>query len=160
MAIELYLLLSMLAVLWFDLRQYLIPNALVLAMLLAYPVAIWTSHASVDWKLDLMGMVMVLAAGYIIFAKNWMGGGDIKLITVCALWVGWHNLADFIFAVALFGGLFAVIVWCIRKLEPYLKKGDTPLPRLLRNGEPIPYGVAIVLGFLLIMYMGKVPVIR
>lgn len=152
----------MLAVLWFDVSRYIIPNWLVGLMLIAYPCAVVMARVPVDWKMALAAMGIVLAVGYVVFALKWMGGGDIKLMTACALWVGWgENLLNFIFVVALIGGVFALSVWGIRKILPYLPKkpGDAPLPRILREGEPIPYGVAIAFGFLLMLFNGKIPVI-
>jgi prepilin peptidase CpaA len=157
--IVVYLIFSMLAVLWFDSTSYIIPNWLVGLLLLTYPVAVYMAPHAVDWKMATAGMGVVFVVGYIIFAMKWMGGGDIKLMTVLSLWVGLRALPDFIFIVALIGGVFAVGVWVIRKALPYLpKKPDSaPLPRILRDNEPIPYGIAIAFTFLLLMWMGKIP---
>jgi len=157
--ITIYLIFSMLAVLWFDITRYIIPNWLVGLMLGAYPVAVLMAHSHVDWKMAVVGMTVVLVCGYIIFAMKWMGGGDIKLITAGSLWVGLPNIPDFIFILTLIGGVFAVGVWGIRKVLPFLpKKPDAaPLPRILRDGEPVPYGVAIAFGFLLMLCNGRIP---
>ncbi len=157
--VAIYLIISMLLVLWFDVSNYTIPNWLVGLMLLAYPFAVMMAHHSVDWKMAVAGMMLVLVVGYIVFAMKWMGGGDIKLITACALWVGLTNLPDFIFITALIGGVFSVLVWGIRKVLPFIpSKGEKkPLPRILRDGEPVPYGVAISFGFLLMIFNGKIP---
>lgn len=159
--ISLYLIFSMLAVLYFDVSRYIIPNWLVGLMLLAYPAAVMMAQHPVDWKMAVVGMTVVLVAGYLIFAMKWMGGGDIKLITACALWVGLRNLPDFIFITALIGGVFALSVWGIRKVLPHIpSKSNAPLPRILKEGEPVPYGVAISFGFLLMLWIGKVPAIH
>lgn len=155
-----YLLFSMLTVLWFDVRHYIIPNWLVGSLLVLYPVAVLMSRNSVDWQMALAGMLIVFAVGYVVFAMKWMGGGDIKLITVLALWVGFSHLLDFIFLFGLLGGVFSVLIWGIRKFEAYLpvpKSGK--LPRILRNGEPIPYGVAIAGAFLILLGRGEIPVV-
>lgn len=155
--IAIYLIFSMLAVLYSDVSRYIIPNWLVGLMLAAYPAAVLMAHAPVDWKMAVLGMALVLVAGYGVFAMKWMGGGDIKLITACALWVGLRNLPDFLIIVALLGGVFAVAVWGVRKIIPFLPKKIEKLPRLLREGEPVPYGVAIAFGFLLMLFNGKIP---
>jgi prepilin peptidase CpaA len=92
---------------------------------------------------------------------QWMGGGDIKLMTAGALWVGLQNLPDFLFIVALLGGVFSFFMLVVRKLVPFIPKitKTADVPRILRDGEPIPYGVAIALGFLFMLLNGKVPAV-
>ena len=154
-----YLILSMLIVLWFDITRYIIPNWLVGLMLVAYPVAVAMSANAIDWKMALVGMVLMLLAGYGIFIMKWMGGGDIKLLTACALWVGWSNLMEFIIYVAFIGGVFSIVVLAARKALPFLprKPDAAPLPRILHDNAPIPYGVAIAFGFLLILFQSRIP---
>ena len=160
-AIVLLLIFSMLTVVWLDGTRYIIPNWLVGLLLISYPAALMMVHRNIDWKLSIAGAVIVLVVGYIIFIKRMMGGGDIKLLTACSLWVGLDNLADFLIAVSLIGGVFAVVVWVIRKGLPRLPKqlDKAILPRILRDGEPLPYGVAIAIGFLWMMWTGSVTAI-
>lgn len=157
--ITIFIFFSMLAVLYFDVTRYIIPNWLVGALLAVYPLAVMMARHPVDWKMAVAGMAVVLVVGYFIFAMKWMGGGDIKLITACALWVGLKNLPDFLFIVALIGGVFALSLWGVRKALPFIppKPDAPPLPRILKQGEPVPYGVAIAFGFLLMIWIGKVP---
>lgn len=158
--ITIYLIFSMLAVTYFDVTRFIIPNWLVGSLLILYPVAVLMAPHEVDWKNAVLGMALVFAVGYVVFAMKWMGGGDIKLLTVCSLWVGLHCLPDFIFLVALLGGAFSLGLWGFRKMAPaLLKKSESTLPRILRNKEPVPYGVAITLGFLILVWMGKLPVL-
>lgn len=158
--ITLYLLFAMLAVLWFDVTRYVIPNWLVGSLLVLYPVAVWLAPHPVEWKMALAAMLGVFAVGYGVFAMKWMGGGDIKLIVVCALWVGLGNLADFAFLFAVIGGVFSAGVWGLRKALPMVPQfAGKSLPRLLRDGEPIPYGVAIVLGFFIMFWSNKIPAV-
>jgi prepilin peptidase CpaA len=154
-----FLLFSMLAVIWFDATRYIIPNWLVGALLIAYPAAVVMAPQPVDWPMALLGMAIVFAVGYFIYARKWMGGGDIKLIIACSLWMGWAHLLDFIFLFALLGGALSLVVWGARKLQPFVLKPATSakLPRILRDGEPIPYGLAIAAAFLTMMWMGQVP---
>lgn len=158
--ISLYLLFAMLAVLWFDLTRYRIPNWLTVSLLLVYPLAVWMAPGPVEWRAALLGCGIVLAVGYGVFSLRWMGGGDVKLITACSLWTGLHNLAGFIFLFAVIGGAFSLLLWGARKLPPHLPAlSGRSLPRLLRPGQPVPYGFAIAAAFLLLMWMGQIPVI-
>ena len=157
MVITLYLIFSMLAVLWFDVSKYIIPNWLVGSLLLLYPVAVWMSPVAIDWQMALVGMLIVFVIGYAVFAMKWMGGGDVELITAYALWVGLSNLAEFIFIFGVIGGVFSVALWVLRKGLLHTNRSGKPLPRILREGEPVPYGVAIVLGFMLMLWWGRIP---
>lgn len=156
--IETYLMFAMMVVIWFDITRYIIPNWLSASLLMLYPIAVWLSPQPVDWKMALVAMGIVFAVGYFIFMMKWMGGGDIKLLTVCSLWVGLSHLIDFLFLVALAGGAMSVVLWGVRKFEPHLSQGGRKLPRLLKDGEPVPYGVAIAVGFVLLFWMGKISI--
>jgi prepilin peptidase CpaA len=159
LAIKTYLIFSMLAIIVFDVRKYIIPNWIVSSLLVLYPLAVWLTPLAVDWKMAFLGMLMVFAAGYVVFAMRWMGAGDVKLITVCALWVGYASLLDFIFLFAVLGGLFCGFLWGARKMVPGFA-GRLPfktLPRIMKEGEPVPYGVAIAVAFLFMLLTGKIP---
>lgn len=86
----------------------------------------------------------VLAVGTFAFGRGWMGGGDIKLLAASVLWFdlssGWRLLV----AIAIAGGLEALVVIVLRRL----KWPDSVRRRvlLLRPREGIPYGIAIALG--------------
>jgi len=151
-----YLIFAMLAVIWFDGTRYIIPNWLVGSLLALYPLAVYETHTPVNWQMALVGMLVVFALGYIVFMLKWMAAGDVKLIVACGLWVGFRHLADFIFILSIFGGIFAVIVWLTRKALPFIPKAFPKKPRILRDNEPIPYGLAIALGFLVMMWQGQI----
>ena len=156
MIIAAFLIAAMLLVLYFDITRYIIPNWLCGLLLILYPVALYMVPHAVDWQRALMAMGIVFAIGYILFARGLMGGGDVKLLIACSLWVGLAKLADFIFTVAILGGLLSVIVYIARKLPPVLQRAQK-MPRILQAGEPIPYGIAIAMGFLLMLKMGNIP---
>ncbi len=159
--IKIYLVFSMLAIIWFDVRRYIIPNWIVGSLIILYPIAVFMARVPVDWQMALVGMALVFAVGYVVFSMRWMGAGDIKLITVCALWMGFANLMDFIFMFAILGGLFSAFLWGMRKTLPSFaeKIPLEKLPRILRDGEPVPYGVAITLAFLFMLWTGRIPLL-
>lgn len=159
--LSVFLIFSMLAVLWFDTTRYIIPNWLCGLLVLAYAFAAFTTPHAIEWKQALLGMAAVLVVGYVIFMLKFMGAGDIKLMTALALWVGFANLADYLFLVSIIGGVLSLLLWGGRKLLPYLPKKPKKenLPRILQEGAPVPYGIAIALAFLIMMYTGKVPVL-
>jgi prepilin peptidase CpaA len=156
-----YLIFSMLAVIYYDATRYIIPNWLVASLLVIYPLAVYLSPHAVDWKMALAGMAIIFAAGYFVFYMKWMGAGDIKLMTVCALWVGFTNLLEYVFMVAVLGGVISVVLFLARPWVPHVMKStaEKPLPRLLRKGSDVPYGLAISVVFLAFLWMGRLPLI-
>ena len=78
-------------------------------------------------------------------------GGDAKLASATALWLGWDVLMNYGLVTAVFGGALSIALLAVRKV---------PLPRLLldrkwiaRLHSPetgIPYGVALAAGGLVV----------
>ncbi len=158
--IALYLLFSMLAVMYYDATRFIIPNWLVGSLLLLYPIAFFVSPAIIDWKIDLLGMLGAFVLGYFIFALRVMGGGDVKLIIVLSLWVGLDKLAMFGFNFAVLGGVLSIFILLVRKIIPFVVSKKDKLPRIFRDKQPVPYGLAIAGAFLMMLYSGDVPIVN
>lgn len=95
------------------------------------------------WQ-NLLLFALVLGVGTLLFVRGWMGGGDIKLLAACSLWFdlsqGWKMLV----AVAIAGGLEALVVMVLRLL-PWSERLRNNLAWLQKD-QPLPYGVAIAAG--------------
>lgn len=89
----------------------------------------------------------VLAVGTFMFGRGWMGGGDIKLLAASALWFDLSNGWRLLIAIALAGGVEALLIIVLRRL-PW-PDGLRSKLLLLKRGGPIPYGIAIALGVVL-----------
>jgi Flp pilus assembly protein protease CpaA len=66
----------------------------------------------------------------------------------------------FIMGVGVLGGLLALLLVIIRPLTAYLfSKLEKPptISRILTVGEPVPYGVAIAISFLILLWSAKIP---
>ena len=89
----------------------------------------------------------MLVAGTFVFSRNWMGGGDVKLLAAGALWcnfsAGWKMLV----AVAIAGGIETILILFARKFD----WSDRTLERFefLRRRGGVPYGIAIAAGLIL-----------
>ena len=86
----------------------------------------------------------VLAVGTFMFGRGWMGGGDIKLLAASALWFDLSNGWKLLVAIAIAGGIEALLIIILRRL-PWSDKARNKALLLQRRG-PIPYGIAIALG--------------
>lgn len=151
----------MLGILVFDLSRYTIPNWMSGLLLALYPVMVLVTPEPVDWQSALLVMLAVFAVGFVIFSLRFMGGGDIKLMTVLALWTGTACSLEFLVYTGIGGGLLSVLLWLVRPmiLSAYGRMGkEKPdLPRLFTIGQPVPYGVAIAASFLFLLWTGRVP---
>jgi prepilin peptidase CpaA len=92
--------------------------------------------------------LVVLAFTIAFFALNWIGGGDVKLMTGAALWAGPQHIAIFLFAMSALGFLIAIVLLGLRT-HGILITGLLPDNSLMRRLEVLaqegqcPYGVAI-----------------
>ena len=92
----------------------------------------------------------VLVVGTFMFGRNWMGGGDVKLLAAGALWcnfsAGWKMLV----AVALAGGIETIFILLARGFN----WSDRALERVefLRRRGGVPYGIAIAAGLILVTW--------
>ncbi len=140
----------------YDAKHYIIPNWLNLAILAAYPLMYFVGWPEPWWS-GIAAFAVMLAFGMALFFIGIMGGGDVKLLAVSVLWTGWTEISlQFIIYTALAGGLLAIIVLVLRRLlVPLLFKGKE-LPRILMRGQPIPYGIAIAMAFLFLLFSGRI----
>jgi prepilin peptidase CpaA len=134
-----------------DLSSFIIPNWISAALALGFVPAALIVHAplgDIGISFAVGAGVFVLAAG--MFAFGWIGGGDAKLMTAAALWVGLKGLAPFALYTGLAGGALALALVALRSawIRPFTEAGPAWARRLATPGEAAPYGVAIAFGAL------------
>ncbi|MFN8930225.1 MAG: prepilin peptidase, partial [Alphaproteobacteria bacterium] len=101
----------------------------------------------------LLAAFITLIVTFGLFALNLFGGGDAKLLPALMLWTGW-NIASlqFLFLMAILGGVFALLLLALR----FMLRRRASLPKLLQPAAPIPYGIAIAMAFLGLLWQGKI----
>lgn len=134
---------------WSDARALRIPNTVSLALLAAFfPTALVAGIGleAIAWHLG--AGVLLLVAGFSLFAMGLFGGGDAKLLAATALWVGWgEELLFLIFAVVLVGGVLSLAVVLLRKgLGLWPDWLVNSAEGLFTPNKAVPYGIAIALG--------------
>jgi len=127
----------------FDAWKFIIPNTIpvVLTLLFLVVALIWNDRVSLFEHIG--AGVLVFCVGAVIFRFGVLGGGDIKLLTAVAFWVGWDLLAVYLLAVAILGGGLTLFLLALRHLLRRWYRPEHPLPQILRAGEKIPYAIAI-----------------
>lgn len=153
----------------FDVRTRRIPNGLSLAGALI-GLAMHVGYAGLDGALaSLSGLGLALVIGFLFFAMGWLGAGDAKLLAAIGAIVGLSLTLEFLFWIALSGGLVAVAALALRgvllgmlkrfwatlaismatKRWSYIPPSDT-------ETVEVPYAVSIALGSLIAVITGKV----
>ena len=135
----------------FDITSFTIPNWISLALVAAFFPAAFVAHLSwMQFGLALgVGAVFLILAVF-MFAMNWIGGGDAKLMAAAALWIGWPQAPTFLVITGLAGGVLAITLLALRSgwVRRYAVAGPSWVGRLAAPDGPAPYGVAIAAGAL------------
>lgn len=103
------LLCLLLAAVYFDIRTFRIPNRLILfgiCMGVFYRGLSPGEHSVFYYLLSMAGMFIMLIPVYRLRA---IGGGDIKLLSVCALFTGWESGLSISVYAFFFGGIISII---------------------------------------------------
>jgi len=122
-----------------DLRERRIPNDLVAAIFflaLLRHLEQGGLAGLVPTPGQALSFVLVTGALVWLFARDMLGGGDVKMLAASALYIGADNQGTFFLLVALFGGLLAAGYLSIRSMQA--AELTAPLS--------LPYGVAIASG--------------
>lgn len=135
-----------------DIAARTIPNALSLAIAV---LGLGAHLLAGDAPPALLAALGVFLLGILAWRCGVMGGGDVKLLAACTLLARPATAPDLLLAVALAGGVLALVYLGLRPLlaPPAARRPASLLARVLRaeawrirRGGPLPYAVAIGLG--------------
>ena len=130
-----------------DLRRRQIDNWLNAGIALAAPLYWWASGLSL-WPgvgIQLGIALATFAVLAILFALRAMGGGDVKLLTVLALWIEPEWFLRLLIVMALVGGVLTIVM------------GAWHIMRRQRDRLAVPYGVAIAIAGLWVLGTHYIP---
>lgn len=131
-----------------DFRRYMIPNRLTAALCLLWP-AYFALAPSLWGGLAALGSALaVFVVGALLFARGFVGGGDVKLLAAAALWAGPHATPSLLLVTALLGGAFGLALLSpvgahLLAAARSLFGPPVPGPEIGSSATPVPYGVAI-----------------
>jgi prepilin peptidase CpaA len=129
-----------------DFRRLVIPNLLPILLCALWPVY-FAAAPSLYGALAAIGCaVAVFVGGAILFARGWLGGGDVKLLSAAALWAG-ADTPMLLMLTAVLGGVLALFLLMPPAQQMLaaarLLMGQSP-PQTGRGfAAPVPYGIAI-----------------
>lgn len=148
-----------------DLRERRIPNRLTAGLALLYPVFVLVSPAPVAWPAALGIAAVVFLVGLGLFARDLIGGGDVKLIAAVTLWAGPEHFVPFMLITTVTGGALSLISLFYRRWAGVIEAHLAALglaaigglvsivsaaPRSVATAAPppatLPYAVAIAAG--------------
>ncbi|OBS97453.1 peptidase [Vibrio tasmaniensis] len=102
--------------------------------------------------IQIMSFLLVLGGGLLVYALIWIGAGDIKYAAVLSLTIPLNDLLWAFVMTAFTGGFLAVIYLVNNKLisKKLIRKASN-------NQQGIPYGIAISVGFYLVILAQNTP---
>ncbi len=136
-----------------DLRELRVPNWVPLSIAGLFLFQSVTEGAS-GLPMHLLIAAAVLVAGFAMFVAGVFGGGDAKLLSALALWMGPTNLVAFVLLTTLLGGATAAVLIGLKKLlifNPALENhAAIARPLAWARAGKIPYAVPIGLAALML----------
>jgi prepilin peptidase CpaA len=134
-----------------DVLKLRIPNPIPLALLALFALEILLGGGAPALSGHLLALALALAILVPLFAFDMLGGGDVKLLAVVALWLGVTKLAPLLILVGIAGGIFAVFWLTLR----WLVRAGLPgrrLPASLLARAPLPFALPITAVAVLLLH--------
>jgi prepilin peptidase CpaA len=146
-----------------DVRERRIPNRLTGALAALYPLYVVVSPTPVAWPAAVALAALVFVIGLGLFARELIGGGDVKLLAVLSLWAGPEQFVWFMLVTTLAGGALSLFSLWYRRwgvlIEAHFAtlglaitsgrapvSPEAPADRSTAGSTTLPYGVAIAAG--------------
>ncbi|HKX36330.1 MAG TPA: prepilin peptidase [Rhizorhapis sp.] len=151
--IILYLLSALLAVAACqDIAKLTIANIFPILVVLLFPAWVAVAGPEADIWMNGVNFLIILIVGLVLFAMQWLGGGDVKLFAAIALWFDFSGIVPLVFYVTMSGAALTVILALVRRTVPAGMRDRLEWAIFDRRG-PIPYGVAIAVGAILCIFL-------
>jgi len=127
-----------------------IPNLIPAALAIGYFVLAAGCLAPQAVLHDVSCSLAILLMTFAMFSLGWVGGGDAKLASATALWMGWSSILDYGVAAALCGGLVTLGLLMARARPlPAILARLPAIARLHQREAGVPYGIALAVAGLI-----------
>jgi len=130
-----------------DFRRLVIPNVLPIILCVLWPFH-FAAAPSLYGALGAVGCAAaVFLVGAVLFARGYIGGGDVKLLSAATLWAGPAGTPALLMLTGVLGGALALFLLMPFGMQIAVAARDMlGQPSLVperRLAMPVPYGVAI-----------------
>lgn len=138
-----------------DFRRFTIPNWLTLGICALWPVSQLAAPSAAGAIGGLACGLAVFVVGAVLFARGYIGGGDVKLLAAAALWAGPALLPSLLIVTGLLGGVLALIL--LSPVGAFLVSGTraqlgfAAAPETAVTSTPVAYGIAIAAASLIVI---------
>jgi prepilin peptidase CpaA len=139
-----------------DFRRLIIPNLLPILLCALWPLYFAAAAPSLYGALTAIGCAAaVFLVGAVLFARGYLGGGDVKLLSAATLWAGPSGTPELLMLTGVLGGALALFL-----LMPFgtqiaaSVRGMMGQPAIETGrglAMPVPYGVAIASAALIVI---------
>jgi len=130
-----------------DFRRLVIPNLLPIILCALWPIY-FAAQPSLYGALSAIGCALIVfVVGAALFARGWLGGGDVKLLSAATLWAGPAGTPELLLLTGVLGGVLALFF--LMPMGTQLAAaarglmGQPPIETGRGLQMPVPYGVAI-----------------
>lgn len=137
-----------------DWRSLRIPNwiNLSIAALFVLAVVLRPQDFAPLWHYAGAGALMLVVT-YAMFAMGQFGGGDAKLASALALWLGFKGLVPFVMFTGIAGGVLGLLGLYINKKKPFAHASPEGWVGQLQSGRnALPYGIALTIGAIVAVF--------
>jgi prepilin peptidase CpaA len=138
-----------------DFRRFTIPNRLTLGLCALWPLSLLAAPSIAGAVGGVACGLIVFAVGALLFARGYIGGGDVKLLAAAALWAGPNLLPSLLIVTGLLGGVLALIL--LSPIGAFLVSGTraqlgfAASPETAVASTPVAYGIAIAAASLIVI---------
>ena len=136
---------AMLHVMYTDLTRQRIYNASMLFLLASYfPLALASGFSLEAIAMAIGTGLIVFMAGFGCFSAGWLGGGDVKLGAVSALWLGPEVVISYLLWTAILGSMVTLSILLLRRKRAL--EAGIPYDR----AAALPYGPGMALAAIIL----------
>ncbi|MGA3302836.1 MAG: prepilin peptidase [Methylovirgula sp.] len=135
-----------------DLFTMTISNRISIALVVGFFLLALALHMPIrDIGQHVACALCVLGVTFLFFALHWVGGGDAKLASATALWLGFDQLWNYGIYAALLGGALTLFIVVLRRWPlPPLLITQNWIARLHDHDAGVPYGIALAIAGLML----------
>lgn len=150
-----------------DLRWRKLPNILTLGAYLPAMLALILSQKSLLGATAfpaLAGWLLAVLLTLPAYTLNWLGAGDVKMLSALGLMTGWQFLLITFVIAGLLAGVVVLSWLFLQRSLPYLNiklaRWDQQLPAIpVLQGKAMPFGALLGIAGLIVLFLNLSPVL-